>query len=127
MAKLLEVSNVEFKGQVNGIESLWQEFHALVLPSRSEGLPLVILEAMAAGRPVIITNVGGSTEVVEEGVTGFIGHANEESFGDAMERAWSHRGNWEMMGKKASCYIARKLPTAPEEDFSKYINEIIND
>lgn len=45
---------------------------ALVLPSRSEGLGRVILEAGAAGVPVIASNVGGVPELVEEGRTGFL-------------------------------------------------------
>lgn len=43
---------------------------ALVLPSLSEGLPNAVLEAHAAGIPVIATDVGGVREIVEDGVTG---------------------------------------------------------
>lgn len=42
------------------------------LPSLSEGLPLAAIEAMAAGRPVVATDVGGAREVVTDGVTGFL-------------------------------------------------------
>jgi glycosyltransferase involved in cell wall biosynthesis len=50
----------------------------LVLPSSSEGLPRVIIEAMAAGTPVIGTHVGGIPELVENGARGFLTPPGDE-------------------------------------------------
>src|SRR3546814_14979498 len=69
LAQLLGVNNINFHGHIDNVYELWSRSHALVLPSRTEGLPLVIVEAMMAGRPVITTDVGGNKEFLEEGVT----------------------------------------------------------
>lgn len=50
---------------------------ALVLPSFAEGLPVVLMEALAAGRPVIATRVAGVGELVEDGVSGLLVHAGD--------------------------------------------------
>ena len=58
---------------------------ALVLPSFAEGLPVVIMEAMAIGRPVISTYVAGIPELVRDGVDGWLVPAGDvEALADAM-------------------------------------------
>lgn len=125
MAKLLNVNNVEFLGQIQDIENMWKDYHALILPSRSEGLPLSMVEAMSAGRPVIISNAGGNTELVEEGVSGFIGYPNEDSFEEAMERAWNNRDKWESMGIYAAQHVKENVPKSPETEFAALVRDHI--
>lgn len=126
MAALLKLNNVEFIGQVADMGQIWASHHALVLPSRSEGLPLSMVEAMSVGRPVIITNAGGNAEMVEEGITGFIGETNEYSFGRAMERAWERRDQWELIGENAAKYVQTHVPASPEHEFAKLIQEVLS-
>jgi glycosyltransferase involved in cell wall biosynthesis len=63
---------VEFRGMVPSTEiwHLLNEATMVVMPSRTEGLPLVALEASAMARPVLASAVGGLTEVVIDGLTG---------------------------------------------------------
>lgn len=126
-AAMLNVSNVEFIGFVDDVEELWRHYHAFILPSRSEGLPLALVEAMAAGRPVIVSRAGGNAELVQDGVTGFLGTADEASFDQTMEYAWSCRENWEQMGKKASAYVAAHVPKSPESEFSNMLMNLVNE
>jgi glycosyltransferase involved in cell wall biosynthesis len=51
---------------------LLADMDIVVLPSLSEGLPMVALEAMSLGRPIVATQVGGIPEIVVDGVTGVL-------------------------------------------------------
>jgi glycosyltransferase involved in cell wall biosynthesis len=125
MANLLNIENVEFLGFQNDIKQIWLDHHALVLPSRSEGMPLVVIEAMAAGRTVIATRAGGTDELVQDEITGFIGDATETSFEETLEKAWNERQSWDVMGLEASKFIKNKILINPEIDFAKNITSII--
>ncbi len=80
-------TNVRFLGIRNDVPDLMAAADALVLPSRWEGLSLVLLEAASAGLPVVATDVGGNAEVVVDQVTGFlVPPDDEEALGAAMVR-----------------------------------------
>jgi len=63
---------VLFTGARPDVRQLYQAFDLVLLPSRSESLPMVLLEAGTAGVPVLATRVGGMPEVVEDGETGLL-------------------------------------------------------
>jgi phosphatidyl-myo-inositol dimannoside synthase len=68
------LNNVQFVGEVDeaALRALYYDADVFVMPSRQEGFGIVFLEAMAYGKPVIGGNHGGTVDVVEEGVTGFL-------------------------------------------------------
>lgn len=69
-------------------------------PSRSEGFPQVPLHAMAAGVPVVATRVGGTPEVVEDGVTGLLVPSEDPAaLASAIDRLLADRALAEMLGK----------------------------
>ncbi len=119
LAARLALKNVDFPGFVRDVESIWKTHHALVLPSRTEGLPLALIEAMMCGRFGIVTNEGGAAEVVEEGRTGFIANAAKaDEFDKAMERAWAVREEWESIGKAAGAAVRTMVPPDPVASFA---------
>jgi len=91
---------VVFAGYVPAAGDIWRDQHILLLPSRGEGRPLALLEAMMASRPAVATDVGGIAETVEDGINGWVAEsASVSSYGAAMERAWSGRESWQRMGE----------------------------
>lgn len=63
---------VIFLGQRNDVSELLQGCDLFVLPSLFEGLPLSVMEAMAAGKPVIASDIGGVNELIRDGETGYL-------------------------------------------------------
>lgn len=70
--KLRIEGSVDFLGHRADIPDLLRSSTVLVRPSNLEGMPLTVLEAMASGIPVVATDVGGTPELVEDGVTGYL-------------------------------------------------------
>ena len=64
--------NVIFPGFRRDIQAFYSQMDVCVLPSFTEGMPLVILEAFVHKKPVVASNVGGVPELVEQGVSGYL-------------------------------------------------------
>lgn len=113
------VANVSFEGQTNDVPGVWKTHHALVLPSRTEGLPLSLVEAMMCGRPGVVTKVGGNAEVVEDNLTGFLCAPAEDSIDEALERVWARRSALRAMGERAARTIRELVPPNPAAEFAE--------
>ena len=114
MAKHLRLESVRFCGFTDDVAEIWRDHHGLILASRCEGLPLVIVEAMLSGRVPIVTDVAGNGEVVEDEVTGFLAATpTEDALDEALERAWRRREQWRSIGAAAAGRIRELVPSDP--------------
>lgn len=118
LAAFLGVQKVDFAGFCLPTE-IWPKEELLILPSRVEGLPLALVEAMLSGRPALVTDVAGNAEVVRDGEDGFVAKApTVELLSEAMERAWNKRMEWQTMGECAAASIRRLVPPDPARAFA---------
>ncbi len=104
VASLGLAASVSFVGYQSRPDQFLHAMDVFALTSRAEGMPLAILEAWAAGIPVVSTRVGGIPRVVEHGQTGLLIDSGDE---DALTEA--------LMGLLADPTAARKLADAGQK------------
>ena len=86
-------------GDREDVRELLADSHVFVLSTRSEGLPVTVLEAMAAGLPVVACRVGGIPELVVDGETGLlVPRGDPESLAEAIARLLEDAGLRERLG-----------------------------
>jgi glycosyltransferase involved in cell wall biosynthesis len=110
---------IQFLGRLpqDAVRRCLEHADAFVLNSTYEGLPHVVLEAMAAGVPVIARNAGGTSEVVEDNVTGLLVPVGDTSaLKAAIERLWREPA----LGRQLTAEAARRL--LERFDFNAMIN-----
>ena len=91
------------------LPSYLNELELVVLPSYTEGLPNIMLEAMACGTPVLATSVGAIPDVIKDGETGFIMENNSPAFiAKNVERALNHP-NLEKIEENARALVEQKF------------------
>lgn len=78
--------NCHFVGNIPNAGAYCSMADMLMLPSNYEGLPMVILEAMSFGKPVVASDVGGVSEIVRNGVNGFTLDNNAELFAEKIRQ-----------------------------------------
>jgi glycosyltransferase involved in cell wall biosynthesis len=125
LARRLGLSErVNFAGFVKP-EEIWAENHVLVMPSRFEGLPLAMVEAMLCSRPIVATDIAGHAEIVEDGVTGFLADApTPRAMAAALERFWARRTEAEEIGKAGHRRIQQLVPPDPVRLFAENLKAL---
>ena len=102
LAKHLKLLNVNFAGRADGNKLLdyYKQSDLFVLPSEREGMPLVLLEAMAMGLPIVATNVTGNRDVVCDDKNGLLVPYNDSNaFRQALLKIKSSEKMYEKMSK----------------------------
>ncbi|HUC98994.1 MAG TPA: glycosyltransferase family 4 protein [Candidatus Polarisedimenticolaceae bacterium] len=103
---------VSFVGFVQDVPEFLCSINVLVLPSLYEGLGVAALEAMAAGKPVVATRVGGLAESIIDGETGFlVPPQNAVALADAIERLVADPAMARAMGRKGAARVLSNFTT----------------
>lgn len=127
MAAMLGLNEqVRFHGYVQDVQSVWKQNQLLILPSRHEGLPLAVIEAMMCGRPCLVTNISGCPEHVIDGENGFIAAGpTVDAVSETLDRAWHARSQWETMGHSAYNHIRSRIVKDPVDAFVERLASLL--
>ena len=97
--------NVKFLGWRNDVHEIMQVFDVFVLPSLNEGMGRVIVEAMAAGKPVVASNTGGIPDLVKNNENGLLFPPGDEKIlAQSIINILEDPGKAESMGQKGRLY-----------------------
>jgi len=93
--------NVIIKGYVTAEEktTLISQSNALLFPSSCEGFGLVILEAFQQKKPVLVSDVPPTSDIIENGKTGFVIKLQEEEWGKKIIHLINHQNDGIIMGQ----------------------------
>jgi glycosyltransferase involved in cell wall biosynthesis len=101
-------SSVILAGQQSDMPGVYAAMDIFVLPSLNEGLPMTILEAMAASKPVVATRVGAIPKVINDGENGLlINPRNSEALRNALASLLSDPDKCRRMGERAHDWVSR--------------------
>ena len=127
-ATSLELSRCHFLGFRRDIPLLLQACDVFVLPSRWEGLPLTVLEAMACSKAVVATAVDGTKEAVVEGETGFLVPPGDwQQMAQRMKQLAENPKERASMGEAGFTRLTKKfLQSRVTEDHMKLYQEVLN-
>ncbi|MFE6735637.1 glycosyltransferase family 4 protein [Microbacterium sp. NPDC057650] len=103
------LTRVTFAGEVEDVAPYLAITDVLCLPSRREGLPTVVLEAFAAGVPVVATEATGIIDLVRDGETGFLVPIDDgRALGRALARALKERATTRAIVRRARDEVGRR-------------------
>jgi len=115
-----QFENVFFLGNIPAAGRYCYLCDLFVLTSNYEGLPMTIIEAMSYGKPIVASNVGGISEIVENGKNGFICDNDEYSFKTYIENIFASENRYKNMAEYSRKIYKNKLTV--EKMVDGYLN-----
>lgn len=94
-------SNCHFLGNIPNAGAFCSKADLLMLPSNYEGLPMVILEAMSFGKPVVASNVGGVSEIVRNDVNGYVLENDPQLFAEKIKHILENEGLYSKLSQNS--------------------------
>jgi glycosyltransferase involved in cell wall biosynthesis len=127
-ASLGIAARVIFTGQVKNVEVYYAAADVLVNPSHSEGSPYVLLEAMAAGLPIVATAVGGVPEMIENNETALLVPASDpQAMAEAIARLLNDEKLAGQLAENASELVSSRLsPEAYVRSLAEVYRSVIS-
>lgn len=119
-------NKVLLKGFTTNIKQTLLDCHLLLQCTLIDAMPLSVAEAMATGRPCVVSKVGDMPIWVEDGVNGFVcNEVSEKGIDEVLENCWQQKNNWALMGKNAFETFLKKYPQPYEEKIADILNSYI--
>lgn len=106
-----------FHGFVTDTESFYKKANLLLICSKTEGLPMNLLEALSYGMPVVSTGVGEIPEILEEGECGFVVNPDAEGFADKIAAMVSDRNRFQVFRENAMRTVKEKFSVQSQAAF----------
>lgn len=101
---------IEWWGRRDDMPNVFAQCHIVVLPSYREGVPTVLLEAAASGRPIVASDVPGCRDVVKHGETGFLVRKKDpRSLADALEALIKDKDLRRRMGRSGRMLVEQRF------------------
>jgi glycosyltransferase involved in cell wall biosynthesis len=102
--------NVVFVGHQSNVSDLIEAMDIFVLPSLNEGIPMVLLEAMALSRPVVASRTGGVPEIIEDGKSGLLVEpGNPMAIAEAVDSLIRQMGQADQLGRNGRARVSRNF------------------
>ena len=104
------------RGHTNDVKKVLENAHLLLQMTHIDAMPLAVVEAMAVGRPVVVSEIGDMPYWVSEEKNGWISKdASIDEIDMTLEKAWMLKEQWKQMGENAFSVFQHKYPVAAEE------------